>query len=107
MQGLPSAAGPVPLGLQQPHRRLSHSPGFELPETSVSAPRFCFVAQSLAGLTRRASCRWIDGGGGGGGGVIVGFCLMDWGGTLRNLVYLGMYGGGGGTEMSNIREAEL
>lgn len=34
---LPSAAGPVPVRMQQPHRRLPHGPGSQLPATPVSA----------------------------------------------------------------------
>lgn len=103
MQGLPSATGSLPFWLQQPHGRLSHGPGFKLPKTSVSAPCFCFVAQSLldwpGGLPagrERLTSRWIGSDRGGGSGwVIVGFYQMGWGRTIRNLVYLGMYGKSG------------
>lgn len=79
LQGLPPAAGPLPVWLQQPHGHLSHSPGVELPETSVSVHAFRVAAQTVVGWPGGFPLegKGLPSGGTGAGGEAVVTLLLD------------------------------
>lgn len=80
LQGLPPAAGPLPVWLQQPHGHLSHSPGVELPETSVSVHAFCLAAQTVVGRPGGlpSEGKGLPAGGTGAGGGGSGYAVVGW-----------------------------